>query len=101
MKYVIELEPIKGTNLYKAKGFNTLVFDEYGLQQLTPYEVIRLPRIGDTIRNENGTALYEFRGYDKNGRINAVNKSSGRFANLSRDHIVVVDDKTNPEKIEC
>ncbi len=32
MKYLIELEPIKGTNLYKAKGFNTLVFDEYGLR---------------------------------------------------------------------
>lgn len=37
MKYIIEIEdePI-GSGLYKAKGFNTLVFDQYGLDHLTP-----------------------------------------------------------------
>lgn len=100
MKYLIELEPIKGTNLYKAKGFNTLVFDEYGLQQLTPVEEFRrIPTIGDTIRTENGTTLYEFRGYDGNGRTNAVNIKNGSFVNLRSDLIIVVDDKTNLEKI--
>lgn len=100
MKYLIELEPIKGTNLYKAKGFNTLVFDEYGLQQLTPVEELRrIPTVGDTIRMKNETTLYEFRGYDKNGRANAVNKSNGRFENLCSDRIIIVDDKTNLEKI--
>lgn len=36
MKYIIEIEdkPINGTDLYKAKAFNTLVFDTYGLLQL-------------------------------------------------------------------
>lgn len=37
MKYIIELEKIKGTDLYRAKGANTLVFDEKGIQNiLTP-----------------------------------------------------------------
>ena len=37
MRYIIEIEdePI-GNGLYKAKGFNTLVFDQYGLDHLTP-----------------------------------------------------------------
>ena len=92
MKYLIELEPIKGTNLYKAKGFNTLVFDEYGLKQLILVNTVRrIPKVGDTIRTENGTTLYEFIGYDQNGRTNAVNKSNGMFANLRSDRIIVVD----------
>lgn len=100
MKYLIELEPIKGTNLYKAKGFNTLVFDEYGLKQLIPVNTVRrIPKVGDTIRTENRTTLYEFKGYDKNGRINAVNIKNGSYVNLRSDHIIVVDDKTNLEKI--
>lgn len=37
MKYIIELEKIEGTDLYKAKGANTLVFDEWGINNiLTP-----------------------------------------------------------------
>lgn len=101
MKYLIELESIKGTNLYKAKGFNTLVFDEYGLQQLTLVEEFRrISTIGDTIRTKNGTTLYEFKGYDKNRRINAVNITNGSYVNLRSDIIVVVEDKTNLEKIE-
>lgn len=36
-KYIIELEEeVKG--LFKAKGFNTLVFDKDGISKLTPYE---------------------------------------------------------------
>lgn len=39
MKYIIELEEIKGTELYKAKGANTLVFDKKSIENiLTPYE---------------------------------------------------------------
>ena len=39
MKYIVDLEKIEGTNLYKAKGANTLVFDEKGIKNiLTPYE---------------------------------------------------------------
>lgn len=37
MKYIIELEKLAGTDLYKAKGANTLVFDEWGIKNiLTP-----------------------------------------------------------------
>ena len=34
MKYIIELEKIEGTDLYKAKGTNTLVFDEYSIKNI-------------------------------------------------------------------
>ena len=37
MKYIIELEKIEGTDLYRAKGANTLMFDERGIENiLTP-----------------------------------------------------------------
>lgn len=45
-RYVIEIaeEPYtndhaNGLKLYKAKGFNSLVFDEIGLSRLQPFEV--------------------------------------------------------------
>lgn len=39
MKYIIELEEIEGTDLYRAKGANTLVFDKNGIEKiLTPLE---------------------------------------------------------------
>lgn len=34
MKYIIELEKIEGTDLYKAVGANTLVFDEWGIKNI-------------------------------------------------------------------
>ena len=37
MKYIIELEKIESTDLYRAVGANTLVFDEKGIKNiLTP-----------------------------------------------------------------
>lgn len=38
MKYIIEVEQIPGTELWKAKGFNTLIFDQYGLDHLEAYD---------------------------------------------------------------
>ena len=39
MKYIIELDPIPNTGLYKARGANTLVFDKEGIENiLKPYE---------------------------------------------------------------
>lgn len=39
MKYIIELEKIEGTNLWRAKGSKTLVFDSHGINNiLKPYE---------------------------------------------------------------
>ena len=39
MKYIIELDEIPNTGLYKARGANTLVFDEKGIENiLEPYK---------------------------------------------------------------
>ena len=39
MKYIIELDEIPNTGLYKARGANTLVFDKKGINRiLKPYE---------------------------------------------------------------
>lgn len=48
-KYVIELEDKPITNgLWKVKGFNSLVFDQNGLDKLTPFnDVIS---VGDVVR---------------------------------------------------
>ena len=39
MKYIIELDEIPNTGLYKARGANTLVFDKKGIKNiLKPYK---------------------------------------------------------------
>lgn len=39
MKYIIELDEIPNTGLYKARGANTLVFDRKGIENiLKPYK---------------------------------------------------------------
>ena len=39
MKYIIELDEIPNTGLFKARGANTLVFDRRGIENiLKPYE---------------------------------------------------------------
>lgn len=85
MKYVIELEKIEGTNLYKAKGFNTLVFDEIGIGKLEPLvEVIPVERgafkPGDIFKTINGKTVYEFVSYcNKNEHINAIRVDNNMF----------------------
>ena len=48
-KYIIELEDEPVGGLYKAKGFNSLVFDKNGLSRLKPYkeEEKPFPRVGE------------------------------------------------------
>ena len=51
MKYIIDVEKIEGTNLWKTKEFNTLVFDENGLMRMITLE----DELGDyyvDLRNE-------------------------------------------------
>lgn len=58
MKYIIELEKIEGTELYKAKGCNTLVFDKNGIDKILkpleeetevcPFEKDELVEVSDT-----------------------------------------------------
>ena len=48
-KYIIEFEDKPfGNGLYKAKGFNSLVFDQNGLDRLTPLE--EEIKVGDIVR---------------------------------------------------
>lgn len=48
-KYIIEFEDEPfGNGLYKAKGFNSLVFDQNGLDRLTPFE--EGIKVGDIVR---------------------------------------------------
>lgn len=50
MKYIIEFEdaPFSDgrTHLYRAKGFNALVFDRAGLEKLTPYKGLEIRKMG-------------------------------------------------------
>lgn len=51
MKYIIDVEKIEGTNLWKAKEFNALVFDKNGLMRMMTLE----DELGDyyvELRNE-------------------------------------------------
>jgi hypothetical protein len=65
MKYIIEIEDeplvresaLHGeTAVYRAKGFNSLVFDKAGLDKLTPYEPEEKNptfKVGDEVYNED------------------------------------------------
>lgn len=49
MKYIIEVEDIGG-GLWKAKGFNTLVFDKNGLAKLKMFWEEDEIQVGDEVR---------------------------------------------------
>ena len=56
-KYLVEIaEVIEGENkiIYRAKGFDTLVFDEYGLGKLEKYE-----SASDLLKKEITTKMAE------------------------------------------
>lgn len=59
-KYIIELEdkPVGNSGLYKVKGFNSLVFDQNGLNKLEPY--IESIKPGDILKHTDGTFLTVF-----------------------------------------
>lgn len=67
MKYIIDIEdePMKGTDgskVYRAKGFQSLVFDENGLKKLTPLSEHGLEKeafhVGDELLNCDGETAY-------------------------------------------
>ena len=89
MKYIIDVERIENTDLYRAKGFSALVFDSYGLSLLEPYEKKELTE-GCIIRTPNGTTMYEFKGFSNDGHLNAINLANGKYVNLSADKYVVI-----------
>lgn len=100
MKYVIELEKLEGTDLYRAKGANTLVFDERGIgnilipldEYLKKEEAKKKFAMGDIIRTENGTIKYTFCGYADNGRINCVRLDNNQFSTLRADKAVLANE---------
>lgn len=49
MKYIIEVEDI-GNGLFRAKGFNTLVFDRNGLNKLEKVRSENEIQVGDEVR---------------------------------------------------
>ena len=58
-KYIIEFEDepfvSNGEKLYRAKGFNSLVFDKYGLEKLTPLrEDEDKIKVGDEVTDPRG-----------------------------------------------
>lgn len=84
MQYIIDINPIEGTNLYKAEGFNTLVFDKIGLEKLKPLTAHSSGlKAGDIFRTPKGTTEYEFVGYSQTGKINCVNISNGNYTCLA------------------
>lgn len=92
MKFVIELEEIEGTGLYKAKGFNTLVFDKMGIEKLQPLDTVEVKPLqkGDIVKTPCGSVEYEFCGYSNTGKINAINLSTGGYCSLGTTKVVVV-----------
>lgn len=97
MKYIIDVEEIKGTDLYRAKGFSTLVFDSYGLSLLTPFNANPGIVDGALFRTKNGSVIYEFKGITKDGyHINAINKTTDKFVCLKskiEDLIIIGEGK--------
>lgn len=84
MKYIIEIEPIPKTTLYKAKGFNTLVFDETGLSKLTPMTTsAESLHPGDVFTTKNGSIEYQFESYSDEGHINCINLRNHRYVSLN------------------
>ena len=85
MKYIIELDPIPNTGLFKARGANTLVFDGKGIENiLKPYK--EEPEIdwsqvkADTpilVRNNGDRAWYKmyFARY-QDGKVRAWNNGN-------------------------
>ena len=86
-KYIIEFEDKPfGNGLYKAKGFNSLVFDQNGLDRLTPFE--EEIKVGDIVRegpliftvfyvglNSLDGASYGIEGFDADMRWHTSNSN--------------------------
>lgn len=59
-KYIIEIERKEG-DLYKAAGFNTLVFDDNGIERLTPIDDVidKAIRGAETVQKKRSESLYK------------------------------------------
>ncbi len=99
MKYIIELEQIENTNLYKAKGFNTLVFDQTGIDKLTPYnetpelkmEIVKssLLKVGDLVKTPHGSVIYKVLNSCDDG-FNVINMANNHYNFLKCDYFICV-----------
>lgn len=102
MKYVIELEKLEGTDLYRAKGAKTLVFDERGIgnilipldEYLKKEEPKKEFKIGDTVCTTDGAVKYTFCGYSDTGRMNCVRLDNNQFATLNANKAILVEERT-------
>lgn len=57
-RYIIDIEDDAKDGLYKAKNFNTLVFDKEGLDRLEPYEELEKPEEKKPWRADAGGRYY-------------------------------------------
>lgn len=99
MKYVIELEKLEGTDLYRAKGAKTLVFDERGIgnilipldEYLKKEETKKEFKIGDIVRTKYSAVKYTFCGYSDIGMMNCVKLDTNQFISLNASDVILVE----------
>ena len=100
MKYVIELEKLEGTDLYRAKGAKTLVFDERGIgnilipldEYLKKEEKAKKKfKIGDIVRSKYSAVKYTFCGYSDNGMMNCVKLDTNQFVALNASMVILAE----------
>ena len=98
MKYIIELDEIPNTGLFKARGANTLVFDRRGIENiLKPYkeehEIDWYKVAVDTpilVRDSESEAIWKHRYFAKyvNGIVYAWTSGSTSWSAYTDDDIV-------------
>lgn len=63
-KFIVEVDSVftndKGTRLYRIKGFNSLIFDECGLNKLDPYRPAKKKTNNDKFKEVFGMSFDEF-----------------------------------------
>lgn len=104
MKYIIELEKIEGTDLYRAVGANTLVFDERGIKNiLTPLSEAEpdwsTVAVDTPILVSDGGIVW-YRGHFakyKDGHVYAWNSGGTSFTAYNSDNITYWEYAKLPE----
>lgn len=92
MKYIIEIEdnPMflrSGDMLWKAKGFNTLVFDKNGLDKLQKYEEFTINKTAEPEKEKVQEEKTEPKKPEKNSKAIKISVGEDEFIDALRDLI--------------
>ena len=92
MKYIIEIEdnPMflrSGDMLWKAKGFNTLVFDKNGLDKLQKYEEFTINKTAELKKEKVQEEKTEPKKPEKNSKAIKISVGEDEFIDALRDLI--------------